>query len=50
MDAAQPKEFNAAALAQVAPALQGIIDQGALSGAVTLVWRWVIATSKAVNP
>ncbi|WP_397402589.1 serine hydrolase domain-containing protein [Phenylobacterium sp.] len=39
MDAAQPKEFNAAALAQVAPALQGIIDQGALSGAVTLVWR-----------
>jgi len=39
MDAAQPKEFNTAALAQVAPALQGIIDQGALSGAVTLVWR-----------
>ena len=39
MDAAQPKEFNTAALGQVAPALQGIIDQGALSGAVTLVWR-----------
>jgi CubicO group peptidase (beta-lactamase class C family) len=39
VDAAQPKEFNPAALAQVAPALQGIIDQGALSGAVTLVWR-----------
>jgi CubicO group peptidase (beta-lactamase class C family) len=39
MDAAQPKEFNTAAMAQVAPALQGIIDQGALSGAVTLVWR-----------
>lgn len=39
MDVAQPKEFNTAALSQVAPALQGIIDQGALSGAVTLVWR-----------
>ena len=40
MDGAQtPAGFNAAGLAQVAPALQGIIDQGALSGAVTLVWR-----------
>ena len=40
MDGAQtPAGFNAAALAQVGPALQGIVDQGALSGAVTLVWR-----------
>lgn len=40
MDGAQaPAGFNPEALAQVAPALQGIIDQGALSGAVTLVWR-----------
>ena len=40
MDGAQtPAGFNAAALAQVGPALQGLVDQGALSGAVTLVWR-----------
>ncbi len=40
MDAAQaPTDFNAEALAQVAPAIQGLIDQGGLSGAVTLVWR-----------
>ena len=40
MDGAQaPAGFNPEALAQVAPALQGIVDQGALSGAVTLVWR-----------
>ena len=40
MDAAQAQtDFNVAALAQVAPALRGIIDQGGLSGAVTLVWR-----------
>jgi CubicO group peptidase (beta-lactamase class C family) len=28
-----------AALAQIAPALQGVIDTGDLSGAVTLIWR-----------
>ena len=28
-----------AALAQIAPALQGVIDAGDLSGAVTLIWR-----------
>lgn len=39
MDANQPNVLNPEALAQVAPALQGIIDQGALSGAVTLVWH-----------
>ncbi len=40
MDAsATPTDFNPEALAQVAPALQGLIDQGGLSGAVTLVWR-----------
>lgn len=31
--------FNKETLAKVAPALQGLIDQGALSGVVTLVWR-----------
>jgi len=40
MDSAQtPTDFNPATLAQVGPALQGIVDQGGLSGAVTLVWR-----------
>ncbi len=40
MDGAQtPAGFNAAALAQVGPALQGLVDQAALSGAVTLVWH-----------
>ncbi|WP_293904428.1 serine hydrolase domain-containing protein [Phenylobacterium sp.] len=40
MDGAQaPTGFNADALAQVPATLQGIVDQGALSGAVTLVWR-----------
>jgi CubicO group peptidase (beta-lactamase class C family) len=31
--------FTEAALAQIAPALQGVIDAGDLSGFVTLVWR-----------
>jgi CubicO group peptidase (beta-lactamase class C family) len=40
VDGAQaPGGFKSDALAQVAPALQSIIDQGTLSGAVTLVWR-----------
>ena len=40
MDGAQPAAgFNRDALAQIPPALQGVIDQGALSGAVTLIWR-----------
>jgi len=40
MDGAQaPAGFNPETLAQIAPALQSIIDQGTLSGAVTLVWR-----------
>ena len=40
MDGAQaPSGFNPEALAQVGPALQGIVAQGVLSGAVTLVWR-----------
>jgi CubicO group peptidase (beta-lactamase class C family) len=40
MDGAQVDGgFDAAALAQVRPALQAIVDQGALSGVVTLVWR-----------
>ena len=32
-------EFSASELAKIAPALQGAVDSGALSGAVTLVWR-----------
>jgi CubicO group peptidase (beta-lactamase class C family) len=40
VDGAQaPSGFKADVLAQVPAALQGIIDQGTLSGAVTLVWR-----------
>lgn len=40
MDGAQAAAgFNKDTLAQVAPALQGLVDQGALSGVVTLVWR-----------
>lgn len=40
MDGAQaPAGFNREALAQVGPALKGIVDQGALSGIVTLTWR-----------
>jgi CubicO group peptidase (beta-lactamase class C family) len=31
--------FTDAALAQIAPALQGVVDEGDLSGFVTLVWR-----------
>jgi CubicO group peptidase (beta-lactamase class C family) len=34
-----PGGFNPDGLAQIAPSLQGFIDQGSLSGAVTLVWR-----------
>ncbi|MGH6971308.1 MAG: serine hydrolase domain-containing protein, partial [Caulobacteraceae bacterium] len=33
------KTVDQAALDQVAPALQGVIDAGDLSGAVTLIWR-----------
>jgi CubicO group peptidase (beta-lactamase class C family) len=40
MDGAQVTTgFDRDALAQVTPALQAIVDQGALSGFVTLVWR-----------
>jgi CubicO group peptidase (beta-lactamase class C family) len=40
MDGAQaPSGFKTDVLAQVPGALQGIVDQGVLSGAVTLVWR-----------
>src|SRR5882672_8363413 len=40
MDGAQVTSgFDRDALAQVTPALQAIVDQGALSGFVTLVWR-----------
>jgi len=40
VDGAQvPAGFNKDALAQIGPALKGIVDQGALSGAVTLIWR-----------
>ncbi len=40
MDGAQATGgFKPEVMAQVAPALQGIIDQGGLSGAVTLVWK-----------
>ncbi len=40
MDGAQAaKAFNPAALAGIAPVLQGLIDQGALSGIVTLIWK-----------
>ena len=40
MDASPtPTELNAEAMAQVAPTLQGIIDQGGLAGAVALVWH-----------
>ena len=40
MDGAQaPAEFDRKALAQVAPALKGVVDQGTLSGMDTLVWR-----------
>ncbi len=35
----QPEGFDAEALAQVPAAMQAMIDQGALSGMVTLVWR-----------
>ena len=31
--------FNPAVMAQVTPALQGVIDAGDLSGVVTLIWR-----------
>jgi CubicO group peptidase (beta-lactamase class C family) len=34
-----PAGFDTDALAGVAPALKGLVDQGALSGVVTLVWR-----------
>lgn len=40
MDGAQsPAGFNRDALAQVPAALKGIVDQGALAGIVTLVWK-----------
>ena len=40
MDGAQaPTGFKPEVLAQVGPALKGLVDQGALSGMVTLVWR-----------
>ena len=40
MDGAQaPTGFKADVLGQIPVALQGIIDQGTLSGAVTLIWR-----------
>jgi CubicO group peptidase (beta-lactamase class C family) len=40
VDAAQTSgEINPAALAQVRPALQGLVDQNLLSGILTLVWR-----------
>ena len=40
MDGAQaPAGFKPDVLAQVGPALKGLVDQGALSGVVTLVWR-----------
>lgn len=40
MDGAQaPAGFNRDALAGVAPALQGLVDQQALAGIVTLLWR-----------
>jgi CubicO group peptidase (beta-lactamase class C family) len=40
MDGAQaPAGFNRDGLAQIGPALQAIVDQGALAGVVTLIWR-----------
>lgn len=40
MDGAMaPAGFKPEVMAQVAPALQGLVDQNALSGMVTLVWR-----------
>jgi CubicO group peptidase (beta-lactamase class C family) len=40
VDAVQvPAGFDKDALAQIGPALQGIVDQGALAGVVTLIWR-----------
>lgn len=40
MDGAQaPTGFKPEVLAQVGPALQGLVDQQALSGMVTLIWR-----------
>lgn len=40
MDGAQaPAGFKPEVMAQVGPALQGLVDQGALSGMVTMVWR-----------
>ncbi|WP_296596636.1 serine hydrolase [Phenylobacterium sp.] len=40
MDGAQaPTGFNREMLAGLAPALKGLVDQGLLSGMVTLVWR-----------
>ncbi|HKP79902.1 MAG TPA: serine hydrolase domain-containing protein, partial [Phenylobacterium sp.] len=34
-----PRSFNRDALAGIGPALRGLVDQGALAGIVTLVWR-----------
>ncbi|HEY2481217.1 MAG TPA: serine hydrolase domain-containing protein [Caulobacteraceae bacterium] len=39
MDIAAQRGFDAAILGQVPGALQGVIDSGDLSGAVTLIWR-----------
>ncbi len=33
------KDFSKKALAEIGPALQGVVDSGTLSGAVTLLWR-----------
>lgn len=40
MDGAQaPAGFNRDVLAGIGPALQGLVDQGALAGVVSLIWR-----------
>ncbi|MBU1378566.1 MAG: beta-lactamase family protein [Alphaproteobacteria bacterium] len=40
MDGAQaPAGFNRDMLAGIGPALKGLVDQGALAGVVTLIWR-----------
>src|SRR5580693_6673331 len=38
-DAGSLKGVDKAALAAIAPALQGVVDAGDLSGVVTLIWR-----------
>ncbi|MGH6870365.1 MAG: serine hydrolase domain-containing protein [Rhizomicrobium sp.] len=39
MDTQSPAGFSAEKLGAIAPLLQGVVDSGDLSGAVTLVWR-----------